>query len=64
MSKKKKPSAFDGILAGAKEALAVARGASNRSAYRVHATESPDAKLTPVQEKTRTQRHRATEERR
>lgn len=44
MTKRKKETVFEGIMAGAKEALAYARGEADPSEYRVHIPEDLDVK--------------------
>ena len=44
MTKRKKEAIFDGIMAGAKEALAYARGEADPSEYKVHIPEDLDVK--------------------
>ncbi len=44
MTKRKKETVFDGIMAGAKEALAYARGDADPSEYKVHIPEDLDVK--------------------
>jgi putative transcriptional regulator len=44
MKKRKKQKAFADIMAGAKEALAYARGEADRSRYKVHIPEDLDVK--------------------
>lgn len=44
MTKRKKETVFEGIMAGAKEALAYARGEADPSEYKVHIPEDLDVK--------------------
>jgi len=44
MKKRKKETVFEGIMAGAKEALAYARGEADPSQYKVHIPEDLDVK--------------------
>jgi putative transcriptional regulator len=44
MKKRKKETVFDGIMAGAREALAYARGEAGKSQYRVHIPDDLDVK--------------------
>ena len=44
MTKRKKETVFEGIMAGAKEALAYARGEAGPSEYKVHIPEDLDVK--------------------
>lgn len=44
MKKRKKETVFEGIMAGAKEALAYARGEADASRYKVHIPEDLDVK--------------------
>lgn len=44
MKKRKKETVFEGVMAGAKEALAYARGEADPSQYKVHIPEDLDVK--------------------